>query len=64
MAVSFFEERIRGFNQAWGGLIRIVPGHNVGELVWMNWMAKSNVLDLKNNLKIKGTFRRLFNSES
>lgn len=41
-----------------GGLIRIVPGHNVGELVWMDWMAKSNVLDLKNNLKIKGTFRK------
>lgn len=24
----------------------------------MDWMAKSNVLDLKNNLKIKGTFRK------
>lgn len=47
-----------------GKLIRIVPGDNVGELVWMDWMTKSNVLDRKNNLKIKETFRRSFDSKS
>lgn len=60
-AFLFSEGRIRSFSQEGGG-----PNHNVGDLVWMAsmaWMAKNNVLDLKNKFKIKGTFRRPANSE-